>query len=64
MKMLTPQLNQGSAPKITITASSWSSRASTASEVDRLGWTSRVWPLVERTMTTLKDYPVVLYDEV
>ena len=24
----------------------------------------RVWPLAERTMTTLKDYPVVLYDEV
>jgi hypothetical protein len=24
----------------------------------------RVWPIVERTMTTLKDYPVVLYDEV
>ncbi len=24
----------------------------------------RVWPLVERTMTTRKDYPVVLYDEV
>jgi hypothetical protein len=24
----------------------------------------RVWPLVERTMKTLKDYPVVLYDEV
>ena len=24
----------------------------------------RVWPLVESTMTTLKDYPVVLYDEV
>ena len=24
----------------------------------------RVWPLVERTMTTTKDYPVVLYDEV
>jgi hypothetical protein len=24
----------------------------------------RVWPLVERTMNTLKDYPVVLYDEV
>ena len=23
----------------------------------------RVWPLVERTMKTLKDYPVVLYDE-
>ena len=23
-----------------------------------------VWPLVERTMTTQKDYPVVLYDEV
>jgi len=22
-----------------------------------------VWPLVERTMTTQKDYPVVLYDE-
>jgi hypothetical protein len=24
----------------------------------------RVWPLVERTMTTQRDYPVVLYDEV
>jgi hypothetical protein len=24
----------------------------------------RVWPQVERAMTTLKDYPVVLYDEV
>jgi hypothetical protein len=24
----------------------------------------RVWPIVERTMKTLKDYPVVLYDEV
>jgi hypothetical protein len=24
----------------------------------------RVWPPVEKTMTTLKDYPVVLYDEV
>ena len=24
----------------------------------------RVWPLVERTMRTQKDYPVVLYDEV
>jgi hypothetical protein len=24
----------------------------------------RVWPQVERHMTTLKDYPVVLYDEV
>jgi antibiotic biosynthesis monooxygenase (ABM) superfamily enzyme len=24
----------------------------------------RVWPLVERTMTSTKDYPVVLYDEV
>lgn len=24
----------------------------------------RVWPSVERTMKTLKDYPVVLYDEV
>jgi hypothetical protein len=23
-----------------------------------------VWPLVERTMTTQKDYPVTLYDEV
>ena len=23
----------------------------------------RVWPQVERHMTTLKDYPVVLYDE-
>jgi hypothetical protein len=27
-------------------------------------WHQRVWPLVERTMTTQKDYPVVLYDEV
>ena len=24
----------------------------------------RVWPLVERTIKTQKDYPVVLYDEV
>ena len=24
----------------------------------------RVWPLVERTMTTQKNYPVVLFDEV
>jgi hypothetical protein len=24
----------------------------------------RVWPPVESTMTTLKNYPVVLYDEV
>jgi hypothetical protein len=24
----------------------------------------RVWPPLERMMTTLKDYPVVLYDEV
>jgi len=24
----------------------------------------RVWPPVERCMTTLKDYPVLLYDEV
>jgi hypothetical protein len=24
----------------------------------------RVWPLVERTMKTQRDYPVVLYDEV
>ena len=24
----------------------------------------RVWPLVEKTMTTQKGYPVVLYDEV
>ena len=24
----------------------------------------RVWPLVERTMTTQKNYPVVLYDEI
>ena len=24
----------------------------------------RVWPPVERTVTTLKNYPVVLYDEV
>lgn len=24
----------------------------------------RVWPTVERTMTTQKNYPVVLYDEV
>ena len=25
---------------------------------------ARVWPPVEKTMTTQKDYPVVLYDEV
>ena len=25
---------------------------------------ARVWPPVEKTMTTTKDYPVVLYDEV
>lgn len=25
---------------------------------------ARVWPTVERTMTTQKNYPVVLYDEV
>jgi hypothetical protein len=25
---------------------------------------ARVWPPVEQTMTTTKDYPVVLYDEV
>ena len=25
---------------------------------------ARVWPLVEKTMTTQKNYPVVLYDEV
>ena len=24
----------------------------------------RVWPPVEKTMTTQKNYPVVLYDEV
>ena len=24
----------------------------------------RVWPPVEKMMTTIKDYPVVLYDEV
>jgi len=24
----------------------------------------RVWPPIEHMMTTLKDYPVVLYDEV
>jgi hypothetical protein len=24
----------------------------------------RVWPLIERTMATQRDYPVVLYDEV
>jgi hypothetical protein len=24
----------------------------------------RVWPPVEKTLTTTKDYPVVLYDEV
>ena len=28
------------------------------------GGHQRVWPQVEKTMTTLKDYPVVLYDEV
>ena len=35
----------------------------------RLKWAAspghqRVWPLVERTMKTQKDYPVTLYDEV
>ena len=39
------------------------------SEVLRQKWIAsaghqRVWPPVERTMTTVKDYPVVLYDEV
>src|SRR3954462_1940579 len=39
------------------------------SEESRQKWIAsaahqRVWPLVERTMTTVKDYPVVLYDEV
>jgi len=39
------------------------------SEELRLKWAAsaghqRVWPLVERTMKTQKDYPVVLYDEV
>lgn len=39
------------------------------SEEQRQKWIAsaghqRVWPQVERTMTTQKDYPVVLYDEV
>jgi hypothetical protein len=39
------------------------------SEAARQKWISspehqRVWPPVERMMTTTKDYPVVLYDEV
>ena len=39
------------------------------SEESRQKWIAsaahqRVWPLVERTMTTQKGYPVVLYDEV
>src|SRR3954468_16054302 len=39
------------------------------SEALRQKWSAsaghqRVWPLVERTMSTQKDYPVVLYDEV
>jgi hypothetical protein len=39
------------------------------SEELRLKWAAsaghqRVWPLVERTMKTQKNYPVVLYDEV
>jgi hypothetical protein len=39
------------------------------SEELRLKWAAsaghlRVWPLVERTIKTQKDYPVTLYDEV
>ena len=39
------------------------------SEESRQKWIAspghqRVWPLVERTMTTQKGYPVVLFDEV
>jgi antibiotic biosynthesis monooxygenase (ABM) superfamily enzyme len=39
------------------------------SEESRQKWIAspghqRVWPLVEKTMTTQKNYPVVLYDEV
>ena len=35
-----------------------------ADNPDPIATDQRVWPLVERTMTTQKDYPVVLYDEV
>ena len=33
-------------------------------EVDCLAGHARVWPPVEKTMTTQTNYPVVLYDEV
>ena len=32
--------------------------------MDRVGRPRRVWPPVEKTMTTTANYPVVLYDEV
>ena len=52
-------------PPRTTTASSSSSRArSCGRSGSRRPGHQRVWPLVERTMTTQKDYPVVLYDEV
>lgn len=56
---------QGSAPA----AHNYRFELEFESEEQRQKWIAsaghqRVWPLVERTMTTRKNYPVVLYDEV
>ena len=56
---------QGTAP----TAHNYRFELEFESEALRQKWIAsaahqHVWPLVERTMTTQKDYPVVLYDEV
>ena len=56
---------QGSAPA----AHNYRFELEFESEEQRQKWIAsaghqRVWPLVERTMTTQKNYPVVLYDEV
>ena len=58
-------LVQGSAPP----AHNYRFELEFESEALRQKWIAsaghqRVWPLVERTMTTQKNYPVVLYDEV
>ena len=59
-----PHDRPGTRRPITTTVSNWSSRARSFDRMDCVGGHQRVWPLVERTMTTQKDYPVVLYDEV
>ena len=41
----------------------WSSPPAPARWIASAGH-QRVWPLVERALTTQKDYPGVLYDEV